>query len=378
MRSRLYCNMCAERLSVSRSVLGGRSYYSRRNYDASNNSNTRSLYNIASIWRGAHRKRILSRSNGRSQVKHVGINVQYARFIKDYFTTLINLTWSLTFLIFIFVYLLSWLFFACVWFLVIAVHGHFDNSCVQTVQGFGGAFVYSVVTQSTIGYGDEFLHSECTSGTIVLLLQTLVGQMINSVMLGLVFAKVTRPRKRRETIIFSNVAVIYEKQGRKVLEVQIGDPRYDAVVQCHVRLQMYWNKLVDRETDQRVLHTYDLDVGYSTGHDRLFLLTPVVITHVIDESSPLHEITSASLQRNEIEIVLILEGQVEATGMTVQALTSYTNDEIVFDRKFVNTTYRRNGGWEVDFSKLSKTVSSYSSISPSDYNFLTSTIQTFS
>ena len=39
----------------------------------------------------------------------------------------------------------------------------------------------------------------------------------------------------------------------------------------------------------------------------------------------------------------------------LQALWSYTGDEILFDRQFVSTISHRHGRWQVDFSKLSLT-----------------------
>lgn len=83
----------------------------------------------------------------------------------------------------------------------------------------------------------------------------------------------------------------------------------------------------------------DLDVGYTTGADRLFLVsflsncfvffqvsiikvvkycaqvTPLIICHVINEKSPFWNMSSTDLQEEEFEIVVILEGMVEATGI---------------------------------------------------------------
>ena len=42
----------------------------------------------------------------------------------------------------------------------------------------------------------------------------------------------------------------------------------------------------------------------------------------------------------------------------LQALWSYTSDEILFDRRFVSTISHHQGRWQVDFSKLSLTSSS--------------------
>jgi len=61
-----------------------------------------------------------------------------------------------------------------------------------------------------------------------------------------------------------------------------------------------------------------MNVGYDSGTDRVLLLWPVVVRHVIDEDSPLYGVTPASMQESEFELIMTIEGIVEATGMTFQ------------------------------------------------------------
>ena len=57
----------------------------------------------------------------------------------------------------------------------------------------------------------------------------------------------------------------------------------------------------------------------------------------------------------------------EVTGLTAQALWSYTGRaEILFEREFANMVSRRKGRWQVDYSKLSSTVSRRDSKEGSD------------
>ena len=55
--------------------------------------------------------------------------------------------------------------------------------------------------------------------------------------------------------------------------------------------------------------SFIFQVGFDTGDDRLFLVTPLMISHTIDEKSPFWEMSQESLQREEFEIVVILEGK---------------------------------------------------------------------
>lgn len=58
----------------------------------------------------------------------------------------------------------------------------------------------------------------------------------------------------------------------------------------------------------------DISVGFETGDDRLFLVSPLVISHEIDPHSPFWDMSQAQLEKEDFEIVVILEGMVEATG----------------------------------------------------------------
>ncbi|CAJ0952133.1 unnamed protein product, partial [Mesorhabditis belari] len=60
--------------------------------------------------------------------------------------------------------------------------------------------------------------------------------------------------------------------------------------------------------------------------DRVLLLWPVFIRHIIDQQSPLFGVTKEG--NFEFEIIVTVEGNVESTGMTFQRRTSFRPDEI--------------------------------------------------
>lgn len=61
-----------------------------------------------------------------------------------------------------------------------------------------------------------------------------------------------------------------------------------------------------------------MNVGYDTGMDRVLLLWPIVVRHIIDQESPLWEITEEKLRTCQFELIMTVEGIVEATGMAFQ------------------------------------------------------------
>ena len=67
---------------------------------------------------------------------------------------------------------------------------------------------------------------------------------------------------------------------------------------------------------------------------RLFPLFPVTVIHIIDDESPLYNMSKQNLKNTEFEIIAILEGTVPTTGNTTQALASYRPNEILWGHRF--------------------------------------------
>ena len=90
-----------------------------------------------------------------------------------------------------------------------------------------------------------------------------------------------------------------------------------------VSVNMYfWNRSPTSHSQSRQtpegeflpLDQCELDVGFGTGADRLFLVSPLTICHHITSRSPFFELSQHSLRSEQFEIVVILEGIVETTG----------------------------------------------------------------
>nr|XP_032651002.1 G protein-activated inward rectifier potassium channel 1-like [Chelonoidis abingdonii] len=99
----------------------------------------------------------------------------------------------------------------------------------------------------------------------------------------------------------------------------------------------------------------ELDVGFGTGADQLFLVSPLTICHEINPKSPFFCLSQRSLRSEQFEIVVILEGIVETTGMTCQARTSYTEDEVLWGHRFLPVMSLEDGFFHVDYSQFHAT-----------------------
>lgn len=306
--------------------------------------------------------RIIKRHTNRPAIKNKRLPPRgWYGFLADGFTTIIDSNWPQVILLFVTIYIASWVVFGIMWISVESVYQAFNQTCINNVHDFPSSFLYSLETQLTIGYGYRFISDDCDFGIFCLNIQSICGLLIDSFLLGLVFAKLTRPSSRRQTILFSESAIINEQDGERYLEFRVADVRKSLLVEAHVRVTLYWyreksTKGKTTSKQEKVLKIYDLQVGYETGEDRLVLLTPVIVRHHINPSSPLYSITEADMLHQDLEIVVALEAIVESTGLTLQALWSYTEREIMFNYYFKPMVYRqvlKANRWEVDYGLLS-------------------------
>jgi hypothetical protein len=134
--------------------------------------------------------------------------------------------------------------------------------------------------------------------------------------------------------------MLINKRGSKMcLMFRLTDLRDSQIVESHVRLHLFSTFHENGKTYP--YHQQDLDVRYdwnsdSDKQDQLFLLIPLTIVHVIDENSPFYNLTPEKLSTSKFELVAVLDGIVESTGMNTQAKTSYLPDEILWGYDFVN------------------------------------------
>lgn len=278
------------------------------------------------------------RKDGKCNVHHGNVRETY-RYLTDIFTTLVDLKWRFNLLIFVMVYTVTWLFFGMIWWLIAYMRGDMDHigdstwtPCVSNLNGFVSAFLFSIETETTIGYGYRVITDKCPEGIILLLVQSVLGSIVNAFMVGCMFVKISQPKKRAETLVFSTNAVISMRDGKLCLMFRVGDLRNSHIVEASIRAKLIKSKQT-KEGEFIPLNQTDINVGYYTGDDRLFLVSPLIISHEINQQSPFWEISKAQLPKEELEIVVILEGMVEATGNI--SYTLYKVNALILERKTV-------------------------------------------
>ncbi|CAH2318965.1 ATP-sensitive inward rectifier potassium channel 11-like [Pelobates cultripes] len=298
--------------------------------------------------------------NGACNVAHKNIREQ-GRFLQDVFTTMVDLKWHHSLLIFTMTFICSWMMFAMAWWLIAFAHGDLDPKrsssvpCVTNIQSFTSAFLFSIEVQVTIGFGGRMVTEQCPLAITILIIQNISGLIINAVMLGCIFMKTAQANRRAETLIFSKNAVIACRDGKYRFMFRVGDLRKSMIISASIKIQIV-KKTMTAEGEIIPISQVDIQVENPMGTNSIFLVSPLIISHTIDEKSPLYNISAYDLNNQELEVVAILEGVVETTGITTQARTSYLPEEILWGHRFVPIVTEEEGRYSVDYSKFGKTV----------------------
>ncbi|GBP59975.1 ATP-sensitive inward rectifier potassium channel 12 [Eumeta japonica] len=318
--------------------------------------------------RRTRRRAILK--NGECNILKSKIAQRRLRFLQDMFTTLVDAQWRWTLLVFTLSFILSWLGFALIWWLIAFTHGDLEDDhlppmqeesgwkpCVANIYDFTSCFLFSIETQHTIGYGARTTTEECPEAIFIMCLQSIVGVMIQAFMVGIVFAKMTRPKHRTQTLLFSKFAVVCQRDGELCLMFRVGDLRKSHIIGASVRAQLIRSRTT-KEGEMLAHYQTELELNADGCDSNLFFIWPITMVHRINAESPFYAVSAADVLQERFEIVVILEGTIESTGQTTQARSSYTTSEILWGHRYVPlVTYNRERqGYEVDYSKFEETV----------------------
>ena len=195
----------------------------------------------------------------------------------------------------------------------------------------------------TMGYG--VMAPKSIYVNIIVTAEVFVGLFNLAVATGLLFARISRPTAR---IMFSDKAVVTAFDGVPTLTFRAANRRRNLVVEAEVTI----NLLRDLTTMEGTTMRRFEELRVIRARSPLFFMTWTVM-HQIDDDSPLHGETRDSLMQKHAEIVVVMKGLDETFVSTIHARTSYTPDEIVWDRKLVDIFVTdADGVRSIDFTRF--------------------------
>ncbi|KAK6486122.1 ATP-sensitive inward rectifier potassium channel 15-like isoform X1, partial [Huso huso] len=312
------------------------------------------------------KKRRVVTKDGHSNVKIDHVDGLAMLYLHDLWTTVIDMKWRYKLTLFSATFVMTWFFFGLIFYIIAMIHGDLDvpdtasnhTPCVMNVQSLTGAFLFSLESQTTIGYGFRFITEECPLAISLLVAQLVLTTLAEIFITGTFLAKLARPKKRAETIMFSHNAVITKHDGKLCLIIRVANMRKSLLIQCQLTGKMLHTH-VTKEGEKILLNQTSIRFQVDSASDSPFLILPMTFYHVINDASPLKDLTAANLRGKEFEIVVILNATVESTSGTCQSRTSYIPEEILWGYDFMPVVFSSpSGKYVADFKHYNKVIRS--------------------
>ncbi|XP_067219221.1 ATP-sensitive inward rectifier potassium channel 10 [Chanodichthys erythropterus] len=314
------------------------------------------------------RRRVLSK-DGRSNVRIEHVSGRGALYLRDPWTTVVDMQWRYKLVLFSATFVGTWFSFGLLWYLLALVHGdllEFDppanhSVCVMQMQTLTGAFLFSLETQTTIGYGYRCITEECPSAIVLLIIQLLITTAMEIFITGTFLAKVARPKKRGETIRFSQHAVIANHDGRPCLMIRVANMRKSLLLGCQVTGKLL-QPCVPKEGETVRLDQKNVTFSVDTASESPFLILPLTFYHTIDDESPLRGWADkgggwTDPDPADFELLIMMISTVEPTSATCQVRTSYLPDEVLWGYEFTPVvSLSPTGKYVADLSYFDKVV----------------------
>ncbi|XP_068434462.1 inward rectifier potassium channel 16-like [Clinocottus analis] len=306
-------------------------------------------------WKNEGRQLRYMQKDGRFPVDFQKAPGHWSPYLMDIFTTLVEIRWRVMFLIFFLSYIVSWLFFGLCFWLIALVHGDVsdvDNApCVDNVRGFTGAFMFSMETQATIGYGFRGMTENCIVAIIVVTVQDVFSCLLDTIIIGIVVAKMASARKRAQTVGFSRCAVVNLRDGKLCLSWRLGDFRGNHILDGVARAMFV--RYVKQPLGSIVMSYQDLHI-----HNKdIVLATPATIIHKLEPGSPLYSLGPDDLLGDNFELVMSFTYTEDSTGMLSQTRTSYTPADIHWGQRFQEMLKLDKRHYKVDYALFNVTTS---------------------
>jgi len=213
--------------------------------------------------------------------------------------------------------------------------------------GFLEAFFFSVQTLASIGYG--VMHPNTLYANLIVTLESIASLMLFAVITGIAF---TRFAKSTSRVMFSRVATIHNYNGMPTLIFRAANERRNNILEAKLSVYLMIDEVTEEGQKMRRLQELKL----VRDHSPVFLLSWTVM-HTIDESSPLYNMTSETMERLNAQVLVSLTGVDETVEGTIHARHIYAARYLLCDRRFVDVIYIGSDGHRyLDYTHFHETI----------------------
>jgi len=232
--------------------------------------------------------------------------------------------------------------FACIYYLF--GKGQFQGIIGNGNEGtFKEMFFFSTETFTTVGYGRVNPVGDLANG--IAAIESMLGLLSFAIATGLLYGRFSKPKA---FLLFSKQALISPYHGGKALMFRFATYK-DNHTLTNLEIKVNTAMLVN-DHGKNVFKFYDLPLERS--HVESLPMNWTVV-HPINAESPLFEMSSEDMKKADVEIYVSLRGFDDVYSNVVQQRTSYTYEEVLFDRKFV-PMYRESADGKTTIVELQR------------------------
>ena len=205
-------------------------------------------------------------------------------------------------------------------------------------------FFFSVDTLGTVGYG--VMAPATRTGHAIAAVEILTGLFFSATMTGLIFARFARPR---ESLIFSDVAVVGHFLGQRALMVRVASKRSSPLAEATA--QMSWLETIHLSDGRTMRRLTELPLVRSSNP---MLGLAWTLVHVLDADSP---VMTAFDNPEDRFLLSVTVGGID-TLLASQSLGGkrYGREHVRVDHEFVDIISDENGVTMLDLRHLHDTV----------------------
>jgi inward rectifier potassium channel len=249
------------------------------------------------------------------------------------FHTMLNLpSWKFFGALFVFYLCINFIF-ACIYFFV--GKGEFQGIvAVSSWDLFKEVFFFSTETYTTVGYGR--VNPVGNLANSIAAIESMLGFLSFAIATGLLYGRFSKPKA---FLFFSKEALISPYRGSKAFMFRFASYK-DHHTLTNVEIKVTAALLVE-ENGKTAFKFYALELERNVVESLPMNWT---VVHPLNQESPLFEYNTDEMKKADLEVYVTVRGFDDVFSNIVQQRTSYTYNEIVSDRKFVQMYHESDDG----------------------------------
>jgi inward rectifier potassium channel len=201
-------------------------------------------------------------------------------------------------------------------------------------QYYKEMFFFSTETYTTVGYGR--VNPIGDTANSIAAVESMLGFLSFAIATGLLYGRFSKPKA---FLLFSKEALISPYRDGSALMFRFATYK-DNHTMTNVDIKVTAAMLIE-ENGKTTYKFYDLDL--ERNHVESLPMNWTVV-HSLITDSPMYDFTREDMKKADLEIYVSVRAFDDVYSNIVQQRTSYTYDEILFGRKFVQMYHESDDG----------------------------------